>query len=199
MFLKEYSRGLYPNFLKWIVQDWSLYTLRFINAILFVIVSWSITNEPCSSEREGFAILSFMFIVFVSCLLAEIVVSLAPDRRSVYLGITSLGFSNFCFSGLFIKAQSLPFWMRPWVPSLSMIRWNMQGLFISTFDGNTRAMVIPQVYTSILTLFGWGGKTKWYCFYMLLANVLVYKVVGFWTSGYSAVMRKGGKRIMKDE
>jgi ABC-type multidrug transport system ATPase subunit len=199
VFLKEYTRGLYPNFLKWVVLDWPLYTLRFINAILFTVVVWSLTDQPTRSEVQGFAVLSFMFMVWVSSLLTEIVVSLAEDRRSVYLGITSLGFTNFCFSGLFVKAQTLPHWMRPWVPSLSMIRWNMQGVFIDAFQDNARAIPAKVVFTGILNLFGWGGKTMWYCFYMLLANILVYKVVSFWTSGFSAVMRRGGRRLEKDE
>jgi hypothetical protein len=156
VYLKEYSRGLYPNFLKWLVTDWALYLLRFSNAILFVVITWALTNQPSATHIQGFAVMCFMFMVLVSCMLTEIVVSLAPDRRSVYLGITSLGFTNFCFSGLFIKSQSLPHWMAPWVPSLSMIRWNMQSNYINVFENNTCHAYQPSVHCSVeLVRLGW--------------------------------------------
>lgn len=143
--------------------------------------------------------MSFMFMVLTSTLLAENIVNLAPNKRSCYMGITSLGFMNFIFSGLFIKAQSLPRWMAPWVPSLSMIRWNMQGNFINVYQNNEAAIPLPAVLTSIENLFGWGGKTKWYCVYMLLANILVYKTISFFSSGISAILRKGGRSVADDD
>lgn len=84
--------------------------------------------------------------------------------------------------------------MGPWVPSLSMIRWNMQANFINEYDGNTAAIPLTAIYSSVLDLFGWGGKTKWYCFNILVANIFIYKALSFWTSGLSAQMSKGGRR-----
>ncbi len=138
--------------------------------------------------------MSFMFLVLCSTILTEIVIFVAPDKRACYLGITGLSFINFVFSGLFIKAQSLPVWMRSWVPVLSIIRWNMQANFINNYENDTVAFPIPIAYQTVLNLFGWGGKTKWYCFYILLLFIFIYKMIGLWASSFGCVIRKGGRR-----
>lgn len=52
VFLKEYSRGLYSNFLRWLTTDYPLYLLRMINAIVFITVVFGMTNEPTSTGME---------------------------------------------------------------------------------------------------------------------------------------------------
>jgi hypothetical protein len=73
-----------------------------------------------------------------------------------------------------VQASSLPNWMAPWAPSFSLIRWVMQAQFINYFDGSSVFPILPFIntYTQFLTLFGWGGKTKWYCLGMIAAQVL---------------------------
>jgi hypothetical protein len=193
--MKEYSRGLYSNTLKWFVSDWPLYFLRLVNGILYTVIVWRLTSQNNDADVFGFAVMSFMFMVLASCVLSECVIFASPDKRSCYLGITVCAFLNFIFSGLFIKAQSLPHWMGPWVPSISMIRWNMQANFINNYEDNPTAIPIQSVYTSVLNLFGWGGKTKWFCFYMILLDIFIYKTISFIVSGLSAVFRKGGKNV----
>ena len=195
MFLKENSRGLYSSALKWTVTDWPFYIWRMINAVFYVLIAWGMSNQPTRPEVFGFAIMSFMFLVWSSVLLSENVIFMIKDKRDCYTALTGLGFINFLFSGLFVKSAALPNWLGPWAPSLSMIRWNMQGNYISVYDG--AFPVTPQgfsPYTLFLSLFGWGGKTKYYCFYMLLINVIIYKIVSFLTSGISAALNKGGRR-----
>jgi len=145
----------------------------------------------------GFGILCFMFFVFLTAIMTECVVNVAPNKRFIYVGVSGLGAANFLFSGLFIKPSCLPFWLRPWTPSVSVIRWNMQANFINTYDGTNTLPTLPSgysMYDAFLSLYGWGGKTKWYCFYMLLVCVAIYKIVSLVASGYSAVSRKGGRR-----
>ncbi len=78
-----------------------------------------------------------------------------------------------------------------------------QANFINTYEGNTDAFkTLPSgysTYTTFLNLFGWGGKTKWYCFYMVLANIAVFKFLSLWASAYTAINRKGGKRNVDQE
>jgi hypothetical protein len=126
VFLKEYARGLYTNFLKWAVTDYPLYILRMTNGIIFTMVVYGMTNQDLSPEKFGFACLAFMFFILASVNLSEIIIFGSPDKRVAYTSIPGLAFLNFLFSGLFIKAQSLPSWLGPWAPSISMIRWNMQ-------------------------------------------------------------------------
>jgi hypothetical protein len=92
--------------------------------------------------------------------------------------------------------------MQPWAPSVSMIRWNFQGNFINVYDGNDVFVTLPtgySTYTAFLRLFGWGGKTKWYCFYMVLANIAVFKFLSLWAGAIAAVKRKGGKKNNQDQ
>lgn len=166
-----------------------------INSVIFTMIVWGMTNQPTKPDVFGFAVLSFMFLVWTSVLLAENVIFIMRDKRSCYTAITGLGFLNFLFSGLFVKPSSLPDWLGPWAPSLSMIRWNMQANYISVYDGvfpATQSGLSP--YKVILHLFGWGGKTSWYCFKILVVNVIIYKVVSFLTNGISAALHKGGNK-----
>lgn len=144
-----------------------------------------------------------MMLVLASVMLAEAIVVGAEDKRQCYTSIPGVAFLNFLFSGLFIKPQSLPRWMAPWAPSVSMIRWNFQANFINVYNGNTDVFVtLPtgySTYTAFLRLFGWGGKTKWYCFYMLIINIAVFKFISLWAGAIAAVKRRGGKRTRDQE
>jgi hypothetical protein len=135
--------------------------------------------------------------VLAGTMLGEIVIYTSVDMRSSYVTIPAMAFLEFVTSGLFLKAGSFPEWMRGWVPSVSLIRWIMQGLFIAVYDGDTDTfpVVVPgttyTLYTGYLNLFGWGGKTKWYCFYMILANCAIFRLGCLVTSAYSAFQAKG--------
>jgi hypothetical protein len=147
----------------------------------------------------GFATLCYLVFMTVCVTSAEIIIHVAPDLLQVYLMLSSLAFVNFAFSGLFIKFQSLPGWMAAWVPSLSMIRWNMQANFLNVYENafpSSSAGFSP--LNIILVLFGWGGKTKWFCLQCMVVLICVYKGISFFTGGITAVLRKGGKRGQRD-
>jgi hypothetical protein len=155
-----------------------------------------------SLDIFGFAILSFMFLILASVMLSECIVVGASDKRNCYTSIPGVAFLNFLLSGLFIKPQSLPDWMKPWAPSVSMIRWNFQAQFINVYENSSAFVTLPtgfSTYTAFLRLFGWGGKTKWYCFYMLVANVFIFKFLALWAGAYAAVKRRGGKQAIDPE
>lgn len=74
--------------------------------------------------------------------------------------------------------------MRPFMPSSSVVRWNMQGNILNIYGGNVGAVgssnnafiVFPSgysTYDAYLTLFGWGGKSKWYCLMAIVYYILV--------------------------
>lgn len=191
---------MYSSAVKWATTDWPFYIWRMINAVFFILIVWGMTNQPTREGIFGFAVLCWMFLIWTSVLLTENVIFLMPTKSACYTVVTSLGFLNFLFSGLFVKPDGLPDWLSPWAPSMSMIRWNMQANYVSLYDGAfpvTSTGFSP--YTILLGLFGWGGKTKWYCFYMLIINVIIYKVVSFLSNGISAAMNKGLKRTLDAE
>lgn len=193
--MKEHSRGLYSNTIKWIASDYALYLVRAINGVLFTLVVWGIIDLPTNEDQFGYACLAYLVFMLVCVTLAECVISMAPDLVSAYISLTGLAFTNFMFSGLFTKFQSLPHWMAPWVPSLSMIRWNLQGNFINVYESAFPASNNGfSPYVLVLRLFGWGGKTKWFCLQCLVVLFCVYKGVSFFFGGVSAILRKGGRR-----
>ncbi len=194
--MKEYSRGLYSNSIRWLSSDFAIYALRGVNGLVFCSVAWGITDLPTDSETFGFSLLMFMIFMVVCVLLCECVVFIAPDLLSVYVATTGLALMNFAFSSLFIKFQSLPSWLAPWAPSLSMIRWNLQGNFLNLYNGTFA--VSPggfSTYALLLRLYGWGGKSPWYCMRSLLIIGACYKLVSFITGGVSGILRKGGKMV----
>lgn len=148
------------------------------------------------TETFGFVILTFIVMILASALMAEMLIVGAPEKRIAYLTIPALAFVSFLFSGLFIKPGSLPSWLAPWAPSISIIRWNMQANFINQYYGNTEVFpVLPSgysTYTSFLLLFGWGGKTEWYCLGMLVVNVIVFKLASLFASGLSVLKQMSG-------
>jgi len=139
-------------------------------------------------------------------MLSEIVIFTSPDLRSSYVTIPAVAFLEFVTSGLFLKAGSFPNWLGPWVPSVSLIRWIMQATFICVYEGNTTAFppfsqlgTDYSLYYGYLSLFGWGGKTKWYCFYMLLINIAIFRFGCLLASAYSAFQAKGTHKVNNDD
>jgi hypothetical protein len=129
--------------------------------------------------------------------------------RAAYLSVPGLAGFQFIWSSLFIKPASLPGWLAPWTPSISAIRWSMQGNFISTYSdqvGDVTSgqtfVVLPSgynTYNEFMILFGWGGKTKWYCIYMLLIYIAVVRILSFFALGISSTAMKGGRRVTQEE
>jgi ABC-type multidrug transport system ATPase subunit len=64
VFLKEYSRGLYGNFLRWITTDYPLYTLRMVNAVTFISIAWGMTEQ---TTDPGKFILQRIFFLYSFC------------------------------------------------------------------------------------------------------------------------------------
>lgn len=153
-------------------------------------------NLSTDEDIFGFACLSFMMFMMICAVFAECIIFMVPDLISAYISISALAFTNFMFSGLFVKFQTLPNWMSYWVPSLSMIRWNLQGNMINLYNNAfPTASNGFSIYTLLLRLFGYGGKTKWFCLQCLIIVFCVYKGVSLFIGGISAIFRKGGRRL----
>ena len=118
-----------------------------------------------------------------------------------------MGFLLFFFSGLIVKAQTLPEWTQPWLPSVSVIRWVMQGMTINEFDDSDLfpVAVTPlgtyNSYNELLSLFGWGGKTKYECLANVAYNMLIYRVISYFALAVRASWQVGtaAKAKVSDE
>ena len=94
-------------------------------------------------------------------MLVETIVYTLPDLRTAYGSVLSVALLLFVFSGLIFKPDILPSYLSPWVPSISIIRWYAQALFINEFDGNTDAFPTSPVtqgdtaYSAFLSTLGW--------------------------------------------
>jgi hypothetical protein len=81
-----------------------------------------------------------------------------------------------------VKPSTLPQWTQSWLPSASVVRWMAQALTINEFKDNSELFPVIYGYDSyqaLLSLFGWGGKTKWECLYVVALNVVVFRVVAY--------------------
>mmetsp|Transcript_15971 Transcript_15971/g.35360 ORF Transcript_15971/g.35360 Transcript_15971/m.35360 type:complete len:498 (-) Transcript_15971:226-1719(-) len=202
--LKEYSRGLYSPYTNYTVSSIPMYCLKTVNAVLFATISWSIMDVDLRAQTFGFVILCFTALVLSGTMLAEVVIYTSPDLRSSYVSIPAAAFLQFVTSGLFLKAQSFPSWMGPWVPSLSMIRWIMQATFIAIYEGDRENFPLIggtdySQYTGFLNLFGWGGKSKWYCLSMICIYMAVLRFFTLLTSAFSAFNAKGTHKALDKE
>jgi ABC-type multidrug transport system ATPase subunit len=198
VFLKEHARDLYPNVLKVLVADYPLYVLRSINAVLFFVVAWAMINQTTDTRIYSFAVISYIIFVQTSVAMSEFVISTCETKRNFYERITGIAFLNILFSGLLIKASTLPDWLAPWASSCSLVRWSMQGNFVNLYDGSPDFSTLPNGYTpysAFLSLYGWGGKTEWYCLSMMVCTYFVFKALSLWSSGVSALDRKGGAKF----
>lgn len=142
-----------------------------------------------------------MAAVICGTMLSEIAIYLSESLSSGYILISILGALEFLCSGLILKSGSFPLWLRPWATSCSVLRWIMQAGFIAVYDGDQETFpmifqaINPEItytqYTGYLNLFGWGGKTKWYCFGMIIINCMIFRFITLCVTAYDAFKAKG--------
>jgi hypothetical protein len=148
----------------------------------------------------GFFILGTWISFISSTYLVTAIVYTLPDVRSAYSVIPAVGFLLFFFSGIIIKPSTLPGWLAPWLPSVSLVRWLTQAIIINEFEDNLDAF--PEVgpnhystYEAFLQLFGWGGKTKWFCFRIVVLNMIIYKVFSLLTTILTTISQRGKRNL----
>ena len=108
VYLRENSRGLYNLNVGWLCSCPLLYIVRAMNAVLFCVVTYTMIRLDQHSGMYGFFILCFVMFTVCTMLMTEVVVYLNDDIDSGYLALTGIAGLEFIFSGLIIKAKSLP-------------------------------------------------------------------------------------------
>jgi hypothetical protein len=152
-------------------------------------------------DIEQYFVLSIITTIVLGSMVAEAILMFVSSLRSAYVSFSITILLYFMFSGLFVKSQSLPYWLRP-ITNLSPIRWTLEGNFISTYEYNTT--VFPTVgststYELFLELFSWQNTSRWYCFTILVANLVGYKILSLFTASISSIAQKGGRKFRKEE
>jgi ABC-type multidrug transport system ATPase subunit len=177
----EVTQGLYSPLAFWAVTSLPMYLLRVVNSIIFVTTSYSMLE--LKGMREGYCLLQIVFAALAGLTLTEAVCYYVDNVRAVYLTIPVISMVLFFFSGLPVKPSTLPFWIRPWGPSISVIRWAAQSLCINEFEDDysgtmnviDTGLFIVDPYERYLGMFGWGGKSKWDCFVNVFINIIVFR------------------------
>ena len=203
VFLREHSRGLYSIIPYWLINDLPLMALRGVQSFIFSFIVHDILQLNSSSNAINFYYISFLAIVLSGTQMVSTVAYLLKDVRQAYSAIPGLCFLLFVFSGLVFKPQTLPRWMAPWLPSMSIIRWAAQGLILNEYEYNRVAF--PDLgptkgystWQSFLNLFGWGGKTKWYCFNIVVYNFLIFRFLSLVASVTAAYNQRGKRALIK--
>ena len=176
VFLKEYSRGLYGPVLYWIFGSLHYTFFRCSLALMFGATAFYFLN--LRTTFENFYLLGLLVHTYVASTISEVIVYNSPDLRLAYCILPGFAFLLFLTSNLMIKPSTyLPFF-KPWLPSISIVRWTMQALTVNEFkDGENMGSIANfDVYTELMHIFGWGGKTKWECLYYMLYHAIVYRV-----------------------
>lgn len=133
---------------------------------------------------------------------SEAVIYAVPSPRDCYQIIPFIVFLNFAFSGILIKATTLAEWDGSWMPSASLMRWLVQSQVINEFYNDNDAFPYIELfnystYDAFLSIFGWGGKTKYYCLYMILINIAVYRVLTLIAISTISLSQKGVRQFRK--
>jgi hypothetical protein len=173
VFLKENSRGLYSPALFWAFS--SLHYTVFRCALAMLFGSIAVYFLDLRTSTEAFYLLTLLVHTYVSATISELLIYNSADLRTAYTILPGFAFLLFLTSSLMIKPSTYPEFFQPWLPSVSIVRWTMQTMTVNEFsDGENMGSVANfDVYTSLMQLFGWGGKSKWVCLRYVLLCVCV--------------------------
>ena len=187
VYIREQEQGLYLPWHYWLVNGIPLYLLRVATAMTFGLITYRELGLKTVGGREWFFYLALVFFSIAGHMAIETLCMWLPSLRDVYLTSPGVCFVSFFLSGVPIKSSTLPRWVAPWGPSLSIVRWFGQAVSINDFANDLYLfpLVPPEplgniqmnTYKNFLHFLGWGGKNKWYCFWMIAIFLCVIKTL----------------------
>lgn len=180
VFLKEHSRGLYGSWSQWIFGSVHYTALRCSLGVMMGYLAG--TMMDLRKKTMGFYLLALLVHSFGASSISEFLIFNSPDLRTAYTLIPSFGFILFFFSSLMIKPSSYPDLLKAWIPSISIIRWIAQCMTVNEFKDNENMWNNDRysTYEHLMSLFGWGGKTKWECLKFAVFNAAVFRFFVLW-------------------
>lgn len=191
VFLKEYSRGLYSPVTHWLFGSIYYTLLRCMLALMFVSIAYHFLS--LRTITEPFFLLAVVVHTYAAAAISELLVNTSADLRTAYTVIPAFAFLLFLCSSLMVKPSTYPELFKPWLPSISIVRWTMQAMTVNEFsDGENMGSIARfDVYTNLMILFGWGGKSKWLCLYYMCYNAVIYRVLVLYVMFKKAVQDSG--------
>jgi len=201
VFLREHNRGLYSVLHNWLITDLPLLGIRSGQAMIYAVIVHQWIDFQDGEIAEYFYLMTWLSAM-TATFLVETIVHILPDIRHAYSFIPGMSIMLFLFSGMIFKPDTLPNWMQPWLPSVSVIRWMAQGIVINEFGTNDDIFPVTptgfSLWDNYLSIFGWGGKTKWYCLRIMLLNMGIYRVVHLLVSMFTVTVQKGKRGLRKN-
>jgi ABC-type multidrug transport system ATPase subunit len=198
VFLKEHSRGLYSNVQHWMTASPALYVLRGITIAMYAGISYNMLVLRDKEEIMTFYYVSVILSVEAGTMLCEAIAVMVPDIRTAYQLIPGVVFLNFAFSGIFVKTPTLPLGSR-WLPVISLFRWTVEAQAINQFDGDSSLVCVEQfyfcTYESFITLFGWATNSKYYCLYVIIINLFVYRAMILMAQMFKTFAQRGRRQF----
>lgn len=108
VFLRENSRQLYSLGRYWVVASLPLYAQRSVNSVFFCLIIYTMAQLNTASGTYGVFFLSYILFTVGSTMMTEFVTYLNDDRDTSYLALSGVAALQFAFSGLLLKAESMP-------------------------------------------------------------------------------------------
>jgi hypothetical protein len=220
VFLKEHARGLYSYFAMWAVGSLPHYALKVLGGLLYSFVIYEAISLNETSDRFEFYLLIVSTVCVIGGVLSEICVFISPTVRSAYQTFPLLLFLLFYFSSLPVKPSTYVYWMKPWVPSASVFRWIVQATIQNEFDDDSETFLMsitamnmttckpifipgtttPRVvqldtYPTYLSTFGFGGKTRSYCYGIVFLNLVIFRFISLLALRNSSHRYRGKRHL----
>lgn len=198
VFLKEHSRGLYSNVQQWMTSSPALYLVRAASTAMYGGIAYNMLCMRIKSDIMWFYFLSLILAVEAGMMLCEAIATAAPDIRTSYQLIPGIVFFNFAFSGIFIKGPTIPPGVR-WLPNLSLFRWAIEAQSINLYNDNANLVCVDPfyfcTYDAYLELFGWMNESKWYCLWIIVVNMAVYRMLILLGQLYKTYAQRGRRQF----
>jgi len=131
-------------------------------------------------------------------MLCEAIAVAVPNIRTAYQLIPAVIFLNFAFSGIFVKTPTLPLGSK-WLPVISLFRWTVEAQSINMFEADTALVCVDQfyfcTYEAFMTIFGWSTNSKSYCLWVIIINLVAYRVAILLAQMFKTFAQRGRRQF----
>ncbi|CAM9914015.1 unnamed protein product [Scytosiphon promiscuus] len=192
LFYREKGAGVYGPVEYW----WSIVIaqvpLAVINAAAYGTIVYNMSGLNHNSwEPFGYFLLVIVLCNLVALSFCQMLAAATRLQDTAVSLFPVFLFFFIAFGGFIVRIPTLPGYLRSWAPTISFVRWAMEGLVINEFEGNEEAIfprpegipVTPEeIYETFLEAYGFGqrgdrtdilGNVLW----ILVASLVVFRVL----------------------
>ena len=195
----------------WSVGSLPHYSLKILNSFVFSFIVYDAIELNHESDRYEFYLLIVATLCVISGILSEIVVYTSSTIRQAYVNFPVALFLLFYFSSIPVKPSTYVYWMRSWVPSVSVFRWTIQATIINEFEDDPIFLALQcnpfnptmcqtiNTYPNYLSVFGFGGKTRGFCYGIMFLNLVIFRLISLLALRWTSHSNRGKRHLYKDE